>query len=498
MIRRLHLFIAFFSFISFTGFGQSTASDERPLLASSSLEGVWQGGFSVPGSGGELTFSLVALSEGNYFGTLSLPQQKLRRVPVQVRPLVGTDSVCLQVPSAQGWLRARRSVSGGELRGQWYQRGQARPVVLCYQELPATLRPQSRAALPYQEEEVTVPNALAHLSLAGTLSRPAGPGPFPAVVLVSDAGEQNRDGQAAGNPDDFRLLGALADNLVRQGLVVLRLDDRGVGNSEGRTSQTTPVQRAGDVQAALNYLRTRPEVDMLQLGLLGHGEGASVALLVAAQPLPPAFVVGLGAYGLTGYDTQLGQLEAQLQARRLPPAEQARQLRRQSTLYDLVRYSTNLPQTHSMVANLLRQGDANLTATAAQQQATALLTPWHRAFLTFNPLESLATVQCPVLLISGRADELAPPAAHLDNLERELRANGNRRVTTLRPAGVNHLLQPPQLAWTLLNGRLCPVLAPAVVAELGKWLATQVQAPPRTPSIQPPAPAGQFVLHQQP
>lgn len=157
--------------------------------------------------------------------------------------------------------------------------------------------------------------------------------------------------------------------------MVLRLDDRGVGRSEGHTSQTTPVQRAGDVQAALNYLRTRPEVDMLRLGLIGHGEGAGVALLVAAQPLPPAFVVGLGAYGLTSYGTLLGQLDTQLRARKLPPAEQARLLRRQSTLYDLIRHSTNLPQTHRLVANLLRQSQADLAAAAAQQQAASLLTP---------------------------------------------------------------------------------------------------------------------------
>ena len=208
MIRRLHLFIALFLSSIFVCLGQrGPLAEQRPLLASAPLEGVWQGGFSVPGGGAELTFSLVALAEGNYFGTLSLPQQKLRRVPVQVYQLAGTDSVCLQVPTARGLLRARRSASGGELRGQWCQPGLRTPVVLCYQELPAALKPQSRAAPPYQAEEVVVANALAHLNLAGTLSLPAGLRPFPAVVLVSDAGEQNRDGQAAGNPDGFRLLG---------------------------------------------------------------------------------------------------------------------------------------------------------------------------------------------------------------------------------------------------------------------------------------------------
>ena len=473
MIRHLYLSIVLFLGAPVVVLGQAEAvpADGSPLTPA--LEGVWRGGYAVPGSGHELTFNLMALAGAQYFGTLDLPQQKLSRAPVRVRQ-AGPDSVCLLVPTAHGQLLARFSADGEELRGQWCQPGLRQVVVLCRAPLPAALRPAVGAVPVYQEENVLVTNPLAHLRLAGTLSMPAGRGPYPAVVLVSDLGEQNRDGQAADNPNDFRLLGALGNYLTRHGFAVLRLDDRGVGRSEGRTSQTTPVQRAGDVEAALNYLRTRPEVDLLHLGLIGHGEGASIAMLVAAQPLPPAFVVGLGAYGLTGYNTLLAQFEAQLQARQLPLAEQDLHLRRQSALYDLIRYSTNLTQTHIIVANMLCQNDAALTPAAALQQSATLLTPWSRAFLVFNPLESLASVRCPVLLISGRADEQAPPAAHLDELEHELRANGNHHVTAYRPAGVNHLLQPPAIQWTLLDGRMRPVLAPVVVEELSKWMSAQV------------------------
>ncbi|RZK16034.1 MAG: alpha/beta hydrolase, partial [Hymenobacter sp.] len=345
---------------------------------------------------------------------------------------------------------------------------------LRHSSLPSTTGPTARMAPPYKEEEVLFTNFQSRLKMGATFTAPEGLGPFPAVVLLSDLGEQNRDGQAADNPNDFRLLGALADYLTRHGFAVLRFDDRGVGQSEGRNSSTTPVQRAGDAQAALNYLRTRPEVDLLHLGLIGHGEGASIAMLVAAQPLPPAFVVGLGAYGLTGYDTLLQQLEASLRARKLPPAQQELLLKRQSAMLDLVRYSTNLTQTQSIVMNMLRQGDATITPAAAQQVTASLLTPWNRAFLTFNPLESLPAVQCPVLLVSGQLDEQAPPAVHLAELERELKANGNHHVATYHPAGVNHLLEPPQIQWTMLDGEMKPVLAPVVAEVLLQWLTTQV------------------------
>ena len=449
--------------------------------APASLQGVWRGALPVPGGELELSFSLVALVGGTYFGALDVPMQKLSRVPVTVEQPAGTDSVLLLVPQLDSRFRARRSADGQQLVGIWCRPGLRTPVVLHHHALAAAPKEATRFAPPYREEDVAFSNFTARLRLAGTLTVPPGPGPFPAVVLVSDLGEQDRDGlppAQAGAPaspvTSYRLLGGLADYLTRHGLAVLRLDDRGVGQSGGSNAAATPSQRAGDVQAALNFLRTRPEVDLLRLGVIGHGEGANVALLVAAQPLPPAFVVGLGAYGLPGHETLLQQQQLAGQAQKLTPAQLELHLRRQRTLYDLIRYSTNPAQTQTIVTNLLRQADATLPAAAAQQQATALLTPWFRAFLAFDPLDNLAAVQCPVLLISGLADEQAPPAQHLAALERELKASGNRAVTAARPAGVNHLLQPPNYQWTLLNGELKPVFSPAVQELLRQWLATQL------------------------
>lgn len=452
--------------------GPTAPGTETPELYSV-LEGQWQGGFSVPGSSQELRFSLINLAGGQYFGMLDLPQQKVNRAPVQVYQIAGTDSICLLVPTTKSTFRALPSAEGGELEGIWSQPGLTKRVVLCRAPLPADMQPSARSRISYQEENVVVDNYQAKLHLGGTLTMPAGSGPHPAVVLISDLGEQNRDGQSVGSPGDFRLLGAIGDYLTRHGFAVLRLDDRGVNGSEGRNSQATPTQRAGDVEAALNYLRARPEIDMLRLGLIGHGEGTSIAMLVAAQPLPPAFVIGLGSYGLPGYATLLGQLEASLQARKVSQHELELRMRRQSSLYDLIRYSTNLNQTHGIITNLLRQTDTSLSLNAAQQQATVLLTPSSRAFLSFNPLESLASVRCPVLLITGKADDQAPPETHLDALERELHANGNRRVTVYRPAGINHLLQPPQIRWTMLDGQMRPVVAPEVMKLLCEWVNVQ-------------------------
>jgi len=447
--------------------------------AVASLEGMWRGALPVPGGELELSVSVITLAGGAYFAALDVPMQKLVRVPVTVQQPAGTDSVLFLVPQTDSRFLARRSADGQVLEGLWCRPGLRTPVQLRHAPLPTAGKPAARFTPPYREEEVAFSNFAARLRLAGTLTLPPGTGPFPAAVLVSDLGRQDRDGLA---PDTtalpglltYRLLGSLADYLTRHGVAVLRFDDRGVGKSAGSNEAATPAQRTADVQAALNFLRTRPEIDLLRLGLVGHGEGANVALLAAAQPLPPAFVIGLGAYGLPGHETLLQQATLAWQAQKLLPAQLDVNVRRQRTLYDLIRYSTNPSQTQAIVTNLLRQGEPALSAVGGQQQAAVLLTPWYRSFLAFDPLENLAAVQCPVLLITGLADEQAPAAQHLAALERELKAGGNRLVSTLRPVGVNHLLQPPPMQWTMLNGEMKPIFSPAVQESMRQWLTTQI------------------------
>ena len=446
-----------------------------------SLEGLWHGPLPLPGGKLALTLSIVTLTGGGYFSALDVPMQKLSRVPADLQAVPGTDSVRLEVPQLGSRLLARLDSGGLVMRGIWTQPGLRVPLVLRHTQLPAAATNVATLSRPYSEEKVIFSNFAARLKLAGTLTVPAGSGPFPAVALLSDLGAQDRDGHPAEQPESgpslqaYPLLSLLADYLTRHGVAVLRIDDRGVGQSEGNNATATPAQRVGDAQAALNFLRTRPEVDLLHLGLIGHGEGANVALLAAAQPLPPAFVVSLAGYGLPGFETLQAQQTAALQAQKLPPAQLDVRLRRLAALAELVRYSTNLDQTQAMVANLLRQDEPDLSPAAAQARAAAQLTPWHRAFLAFNPLEKLESVQVPVLLLSGLADEQAPPAQHQAALEKELRDNGNRAVTSQRLVGVNHLLQPPTTQWIVLDGQPRPIMAPALLEALKLWLSTQTK-----------------------
>jgi pimeloyl-ACP methyl ester carboxylesterase len=429
------------------------------------LGGLWKGQLPLLGGKLDMTVSIVPLAGGSYFAALDVPAQRVARMTVELT--VRNDSVIMWMPQAESRYRAHLDTVRKELSGIWTQPGVNAPVVLTHSPMPTAEPGNARLTPPYREEDVVFTNPASRLKLAGQLTIPAGPGPFPAVVLLSDMGPQDRDGSVG----DYRLLGSLGDYLTRRGIAVLRFDDRGVGESEGNNDKTTIAARVTDAQAALNFLRTRLEVKINQIGLIGHGEGANVALLAAGQTLPPAFVVSLAGYGLPGQQTLLQQQVDRLKAQTTPkldPLKIQEAYERQRTMYDFIR-QTSPQQAQAIVANMLRQDNAELDAPAAQKKADELLTPWQRFFLTFDPIASLDQVKCPVLLLGGTNDQEAPADLHLTALEKELKSF-NHNAISKRLSGVNHLMQPPQTEWTMLNGQMRPVFSPVALEAIREWI----------------------------
>ena len=426
------------------------------------LGGLWKGKLSLLGGQLDLTVSVVPLAGGKYFAALDVPAQKVSRMVTEI--IVRGDSVLLWMPAADSRYAARLDAARQELNGVWTQAGVKSMVCLRHSPMPSVSGASTRLAPPYREENVTFNNPVSRLNLGGTLTVPPGRGPFPAVVLVSDLGAQDRDGTVG----DYHLLGALADHLTRRGVAVLRYDDRGVGQSGGSNSTATTAMRVSDVQAALNFLRARLEINIARIGVVGHGEGANVALLTAGRPLPPAFVVSLAGYGLTGAQTLLQQQVAQQRAKKLDPVMIQAAYERQHTMYEIIR-NTNPAQAQAIVSNMLRQDQPDLDPQAAQAAAAQLLTPWRHYFLGFDPIAELDQVGCPVLLLSGTEDLEAPADLHLSALEKELKSV-NHNVVARRLPGVNHLFQPARTEWVLMNGEMKPIFSPAAQEIIREWI----------------------------
>ncbi|MBT9392696.1 alpha/beta fold hydrolase [Hymenobacter sp. NST-14] len=480
-----------------------------------SLEGEWKGPLTVPGGSLPIQIIVTELASGNRFAVLNVAPQRINRIPTLVEQ--HGDTVVFFAEQVGCRFKGLRTAEN-QLVGTWSQPGYQAALTLSFVPPPAAPPKTFRFPPPYRVQEVTVRNEADQISLKGTLTIPAGAGPFPAVALLSDWGPQNQDGQYGA----YKLLGGVADHLTRRGVAVLRLHDRGVEGSQGQSALASPEDRVRDAQAALAFLRTQELLDAGHLGLLGHGEGGNIALLAAARPLPPAFVVTLAAAGLPGIDvlsTQLGlgrpaavadtllhQLQRRQNAENVATQQKIEKMRasganaaqiqiqeeqqylrqkieekkrldalakQQRPLLELVRQNLTDELAQKLVANALRQSTPGLPDSAYANAATRLTTPWVRTYLHFYPQRELAQVQCPVLLVHGADDVVVNASANLSVLEKGLKG---KAVEARRLEGLNHFFQAPITEWPLIDGQPSPVFASAALDVIRTWI--QAQAPP--------------------
>ncbi|MCC3155635.1 alpha/beta fold hydrolase [Hymenobacter sp. 15J16-1T3B] len=451
--------------------GLSTLAPAAPSL---SLAGDWQGSLSAGGTDIPLVVHLQQLPDGRYTGTLDSPKQQAYGLPI-ASVTVRADSVVLRLTAPAAVLAGRVSADGQQINASWQQGGRAAPLTLKRQgaagsTAPAVRRPQEpKAPFPYRAEDVTFANTGAKVQLAGTVTVPAGKGPFPAVVLVTGSGPQDRDETIFGHRP-FRVL---ADYLSRRGFVVLRYDDRGVGQSTGDRAAYTTADGVTDAQAALAYLRQRPDVQAGKVGLIGHSEGAMIGLLAATQPTPPAFLVSLAGPALRGVETMVRQGEDLGRASGMSAEQLTATRALNQQIYLTVLQTPDNQQAQAQVVKLLTE--IGMNAAQAQQQAATLTTAWYRQLLAFNPEPLLPKVKVPVLALGGSKDLQVAAGPNLAAWEKGVRSGGNSDVTAQELPGLNHLFQTANTGLTDEYGRIEETFSPTALAVIGDWLARHVK-----------------------
>lgn len=364
---------------------------------------------------------------------------------------------------ARGWLMV-----GG-------QRLAVRMLKLAKGEAPrsAVNRPQTPVApFPYAEREVQL-TAADGVALGGTLTVPTGEGPFPAALLLTGSGPQDRDETLFGHKP-FRLL---ADQLARAGVAVLRLDDRGVGKSGGDSLLATTEVLVADAVAALAFLKANKELDPKHLGLVGHSEGGMVAALVAAQSKDVSFIVALAGPALPGGELIAQQAGALVHARGLSLDSSEQVVAAQRKVMDAVRKGVDDAALTAAVVSALEDsakatGSVQLPREQLQQvaaaQLPALKAPWYRSLVRTDPRPAWGKTRCPVLYLVGDKDLQVPADANLKALGSA--TQGAKRVTAVKLAGLNHLLQRAKTGLMDEYGDLEETMDPAVLAQVTGWV----------------------------
>jgi pimeloyl-ACP methyl ester carboxylesterase len=321
-------------------------------------------------------------------------------------------------------------------------------------------RPQEpKAPFPYEQEEVSFPNPDAKgVTLAGTLTKPKeGEPPFAAVLLISGPGPQDRDETMAGHKP-FRVL---ADYLTRRGLAVLRFDDRGTGKSTGDFEGSTTQDFASDAEAGVRYLLTRSEVNQKHIGLVGHGEGAIIAPMVAIKMPEISFVVLLAGTAVPGDQVLIAQTERAEKAAHIPAEQISADKRIGTALYKAAREGKRTVD--------IREDDQPF-AGPWRKQLARLNSPWTRFFLSYDPAPTLEKVKCPVLALDGSKDMQLDPEQNIAAMKAAFARGGNADVTIQLLPGLNYMFQTADTGLGWEYPTIAETISPTVLQIIGDWI----------------------------
>ncbi len=449
-----------------------TAAGARAPLQS--LFGTWRGSLNgaVP-----LVLHMKSSADGSPRATLDSPTQGAMGLEFTEFGFDG-DTLKLKLGAVAAGYRAVLSADRSRLEGTWTQGGGNFPLEFSRSaDSGQARRPQDpQPPLPYEAREVTVPNAAAQVSLAGTLTVPPGKGPFPAALLVSGSGPPDRDEAVFGHSPFL----VWADFLTRAGFAVLRLDDRGVGKSTGSFAAATTEDFASDAHAAVAWLRAQPGVDAGRIGILGHSEGGLIAPMVAATDPKLAWIVLLAGPALRGDSLQILQGERLREWSGAPREVGEREGRVQRRLFDLLHAEPDSGKFHAGATKVLNayldslppQLQAQLGDRVAfvDGQVRTLNSPWMRWFQAHEPLPVIRRVHCPVRATYGTRDFQVPAPENSAPMQEALRKAGNTASRVMVLDGLNHLLQPAVTGTSAEYGMIEETVAPAAMDAVGAWL----------------------------
>jgi pimeloyl-ACP methyl ester carboxylesterase len=458
-----------------------TASDGR------GIDGRWEGSLTALGQNLEIGVTFDG-EVSPLVARIDIPAQGAHGLRLQ-NVSFERPRVHFELPAGPGLAVWDGLLRGDTIEGEFMQAGVAGTFALSRvpdaDDPTGVVRPgRPEDAIPrYRREEVTFENGA--IRLAGTLSFPEGSGPHPAVVLISGSGAQNRDEEIFGF-QPFRLI---SEHLNREGIAVLRYDDRGVDGSTGSVADATSADFAADVLAAVELLKEHDAIDVSAIGLLGHSEGGLVAPLAAVRSEDISFLVLLAAPAVPGAEILLRQGEL---IRRVNGASRAaieRQQAHQRRLFDLLRRDAARDELVAELERMIREGveamparrrqsihdvDA-FVATRIESQLVATTSTWFRYFLDHDPRETLRRTRVPVLALFGQLDLQVPPTQNRGPMAEALSAAGNTDATIEVISGANHLFQAAVTGSPSEYAALEKEFVPGLLDRISGWILARTR-----------------------
>ncbi len=440
------------------------------------VEGNWLATVDVGGT--KLRFVLkVEKSANGYAAKFDSPDQGATDLPIDSIVLDGnklTFSAAKFGITYDGTL----SETGDEIVGTLKQGAGTFPMTFKrVAEAPKLNRPQDpKKPYPYDEQEVSYRNEKDNIKIAGTLTLPRGGGPYPAVLLITGSGSQDRNEAIAGH----RPFLVLSDYLTRNGIAVLRVDDRGIGGTDLGSLSVTSENFAEDVVAGVEFLKQRKEINPKVIGLIGHSEGGMIAPMVAARSKDVSFIVLLAGLGQRGEDVIYTQTELIHKAQGTPPDTLTHIMLLSRRINAVVKAEADEKRVEQRINEEIAAYGGTLSElqkksferAAAGMRAFMPMykTPWYRYFITYDPRPVLKNVKVPVLALNGEHDLQVAWKENLDLIAAGVKAGGNTDVTTKAFPKLNHLFQTSATGVLSEYSQIEETISPELLKTISDWI----------------------------
>ena len=470
-------------FLLLTQVAEARAFSRAALSGQSAGEiaGNWQGTLDAGGTKLRLVLKVTKRDDGTLTATVDSVDQGAKDLKVDT--ISEKDrTVSFEMTMLGASYTGTLNKESDEINGKFSQGGVTFPLVFRRADKPPGDKPpepkrpqEPKPPYPYIDEEVMFENKPAGVKLAGTLTMPRTGAPFPAVVLITGSGPQDRNEMVFGHKPFL----VLSDHLSRNGIAVLRFDDRGIAKSTGDFSKATSEDFAGDAMAGVEYLKTRKEINPKHIGLIGHSEGGMIAPMIAAKSADIAFIVLMAGPGLTG--EQILYLQGALLAKAAGATDEAiaKQREQQEGMFAILKQEKDSVEAEKKMRALFAKGlseeQQKATASVVDSQIKRVNNPWFRFFLTYDPVPTLKKVRCPVLAINGERDLQVPPKEDLEKISASLKDGGNKDYKTIIFPGLNHLFQTCTTGGVSEYATIEETISPPVLATISDWITAHAK-----------------------
>ncbi len=439
------------------------------------VSGRWLGNLDAGGISLRIVYNIKINDKDSLIATMDSPDQNASNIPMG-RVIARNDSLIILAPQLMGRYTGA-IISDTLVKGLWTQAGRKYSMdIIKIRKAIVSSRPQEpKPPFPYLSEDVVFANKKFNFMLAGTLTIPQGKGPFPAAILITGSGPQNRDEAIMGHKPFL----IIADWLTRNGIAVLRYDDRGVAKSQGTYAGSTTADFATDAAAAFQYLRSRQEIKSDAIGLIGHSEGGLIAPMVAAENPDVAFIVSLSGPGVSGEEVILTQAAdiGRLSGMSEQQIKDAREVNKE--LYSIVKKEPDDYKAEAAVLDAYRkilvskqasedkieEGVSNLHSTFG-----AKTYPWFRYFISAEPSTYWKKVKCPVLALNGEKDLQVSAAVNLPAIEKAVRSSGNNNIKVVALPELNHLFQHCTTGLPSEYNKIDETFSPGALKIISEWI----------------------------